>query len=178
MLGCTPEGRHTEQHDVFFTLSTSLKGTIPGIKDFWPEAANKIHIDAWREVTEVQGYQVNVVPKASATEQRNKLFFINLGGYKQGEFDEPHYKLLLVAPSMGEAVKQAKQTAFYQHTGYAGATSHIDDRYGVDVDDAFEVLDILPKSMKEAYSIEILEVKDLEKDQINLGYLQLHKILG
>ncbi len=93
----------------------------------------------------VNGYQITVVAKNDAAEQQHlKLFFLNLGGYKPGEFEEPHYKLLIIAADMAGAVKQAKQTAFYKHTGFAGATSHIDDRYGVDVDDAFQVHDFLP----------------------------------
>ena len=41
----------------------------------------------------------------------DKLFFINLGGYKPGDFEEYHYKTLTVAQSMAQAVKAAKQTA-------------------------------------------------------------------
>lgn len=176
MLGCTPPGRHTEQHDIYFTISTTLENTVPGIKVFWPEAQGKIHIDAWREVNFVNGFKVEVVAKYEATEQTDlKLFFINLGGYKPGEFDEPHYKLLIVAPDMATAVKQAKQTAFYKHTGFAGASSHIDDRYGVDVDDVFEVDDILPKAIRENFSLLITEAKEELPDVFNLGYLKLFK---
>jgi hypothetical protein len=176
MLGCTPAGRHTEQHDIYFTISTSLEETVPGIKAFWPEAKGKIHIDAWREVNLVNGFKVEVVAKGTATEQQDlKLFFINLGGYKAGEFDEPHYKLLAVAPDMAGAVKQAKQTAFYQHTGFAGAASHIDDRYGVDVDDVFEVHEILPGSIRDGFSLVLTEAKDRVPDEVNLGYLKLFK---
>jgi len=174
MLGCKPADRHTEQHDIYFTIAATLEETVPGINAFWPEAKGKIHIDAWREVTEVNGFQLAVVPKASTPEQQTlKLFFINLGGYKPGEFDEPHYKLLIVAPDMAAAVKQAKQTAFYKHTGFAGAPSHVDDRYGVDVDDAFEVQDILSASLSEQYSLVITGGENLKKDEVNLGYLKL-----
>lgn len=176
MLGCTPPGRHTEQHDIYFTISTSLEDTVPELKAFWPEAKGKIHIDAWREVNIVDGFKVEVVAKNEAPERVDlKLFFINLGGYKPGEFDEPHYKLLIVAPDMATAVKQAKQTAFYKHTGFSGAASHIDDRYGVDVDDAFEVHDILPKEIRENFGLRFTEAKDEVSDAFNLGYLKLFK---
>jgi len=176
MLGCTPPGRHTEQHDIYFTISTTLEDTVPGIKAFWPEAKGKIHIDAWREVNVVDGFKVEVVAKNEAPEQGDhKLFFINLGGYKPGEFDEPHYKLLIVAPDMATAIKQAKQTAFYKHTGFAGASSHIDDRFGVDVDDVFEVHDILPEAIRENFSLLITPANDEVPDDFNLGYLKLFK---
>jgi len=37
--------------------------------------------------------------------------------------------------------------------GFEGAVSHIDDKHGVDIDDIFKVKDILPKKMKDKYSI-------------------------
>lgn len=177
MLGCTPAGRHTEQHDIFFTVGTSLKDTLPAIKLFWPEAKEKIHIDAWRLVTAVNGYEVSVVEKESDKEEGTlKLFFINLGGYKKDEFDEPHYKLVLAAENMAGAIKQAKETAFYRHMGFSGAVSHIDDKYGVDVDDAFEISEVLPPEIKQKYSIRVREKAGMEPDEIHLGYLPLSKI--
>jgi len=177
MLGCKPAGRHTEQHDIFFTLATSLKETIPHIKAFWPEVKDKVHLDAWREVTNVDGYQIRVVPKTTE-DAENKLFFINLGGYRAGEFDEPHYKLLVVAPDLGSATKQAKKSAFFKHTGIPGATAHIDDKYGVDVDDIYKIEDILPINFRENYSLSIQPVAELPEDEIHLGYFKLKTILG
>src|SRR5471030_220176 len=90
LIGCTPPGRHTEQHDVFFCIGTSMKGLIPDIIDFWPEAEGQMHVDGWREVNLVDGYEIKVVDRnADNTAKERQLFFINLGGYKQGVFDEP-----------------------------------------------------------------------------------------
>lgn len=176
MLGSKPAGRHTEQHDIFFALAGSLKETIPHAKAFWPEAQD-MHLDAWREVTHVDGYEVSVVPKSSETSE-NKLFFINLGGYKAGEFDEPHYKLLVVAPNLAAATQQAKQTAFFKHTGFTGANAHIDDKYGVDVDDIYQVEDILPAVFRESYSLSVKAVPALPADELHLGYFKLKTILA
>jgi hypothetical protein len=59
------------------------------MKAFWPEAKGKIHIDAWREVTIVDNFSIEIVAK-----KRFQIicFFINLGGYKENEFEEYHYK--------------------------------------------------------------------------------------
>ncbi|PYF75954.1 DUF1543 domain-containing protein [Pedobacter nutrimenti] len=176
ILGCKPQGRHTEQHDVFFTVATSMKETVPAITGFWPEASGKLHVDAWREVTEVDGFKIEITEKKEQEKDALKLFFINLGGYKKGEFDELHYKMLVVAANLANATQKAKQTAFYQHTGFSGAVSHIDDKYGVDVDDAVEILEILPREIKEKYSLQITQQKDLPNDEINLGYFPLNKI--
>ena len=69
MLGCTPKGRYTEQHDIFFGIGNSLKELIPTMKDFWPEAKGRIHIDAWQKVTSVDGFQIEVVSKENAIEK-------------------------------------------------------------------------------------------------------------
>src|ERR1700761_240059 len=93
LLGCKPPGRHTEQHDIFFGIASSLRDLVPEIKVFWPEP-EKIHIDAWREVNNVDGYQVKVISagetSAAPTEPKKKLFFINLGGYQENKFAEQH----------------------------------------------------------------------------------------
>jgi len=65
MLGCRPKGRYTEQHDIFFGIGKSLKELIPSMKAFWPEAKGQIHIDAWREVTTVDNYKIEVTTKGT-----------------------------------------------------------------------------------------------------------------
>ena len=178
MLGCTPKGRNTEQHDVFFTIANEISAVKAEVVGFWPEAKGKIHLDAWREVTEVDGFQIEAVAFESAEFQNlHKLFFINLGGYKANEFDEFHYKLLVVAGDKAEAIKKAKATAFYKHNGFKGAPAHIDEKYGVDVDDMFEIQEILSDAVKNRYKLKINPVRaELPKDEIHLGYMQLHKL--
>ena len=176
LLGCRPKGRNTEQHDIFFAIGNSLAELVPAINSFWPEAKGNIHLDAWREVTHVDGYEISVVPREEKTAQEMSLFFINLGGYKEEEFEEYHYKILSVAKNLDEAKASAKQTAFYKHTGFKGAVSHIDDRFGVDADDIHEVKDILPADVKEKYSIQITPSTSAHTDEMHLGYLPVYKI--
>lgn len=177
MLGCKPEGRCTEQHDIFFGIGKTLKDLIPEINAFWPEAKGKIHIDAWREVTVVDDFAVSVVPKNTIAENTSKLFFINLGGYKKNEFEEYHYKILNVATSLAEASKKAKSTSFYKHFGFEGAVSHIDDKYGIDVDDVYNVEDILPRSFKEQFKLQFSKRQNEPEDEFHIGYLKIEKLL-
>ena len=58
LSGSKAPGRHVEQHDFFFGIAFSLGNLAPDFKIFWPEAGDKIHIDAWREVNVVEGHQV------------------------------------------------------------------------------------------------------------------------
>ena len=177
LLGCKPEGRNTEQHDLFFSIGKSLSDAKQDIIDFWKEANGKIHIDGWRKVEFVDGYKIEVVKKNEViSSQKEKLFFINLGGYKQNEFEEFHYKMLTVSSDKGKAIQKAKQTAFYKHTGFEGAVSHIDDKYGIDVDDVYEIEDILPSCLKENYSIKISKSENASEDELHLGYLKIEKI--
>jgi hypothetical protein len=180
LLGCTPRGRFTEQHDIFFGIASDLKSLVPHIRDYWPEGGAKIHIDAWREVTQVDSFRIDVVLRNAAIEPSpQRLFFINLGGYKPDEFDEFHYKMIVAAPDKGEAIRKAKETAFYRHTGFKGAESHIDDKYGVDVDDAYAIEDILPETLKQPYTLRLTQTASddrHEPDPIRLGYFQLHKL--
>ena len=175
LLGCRPKGRLIEQHDVFFGIASSLKELVSHIIKFWPEAKGIIHIDAWREVTSQDGYAIKVIAKNKTHESKQNLFFINLGGYKKEEFEEYHYKMLAVAKRPAGAIKKGKQVSFYKHTGFKAAPSHIDDKYGIDIDDAHILKDILAPAFKKKYTIE-LKKKKLPPDKIHLGYLQLKKI--
>jgi Domain of Unknown Function (DUF1543) len=178
LLGCKPDGRNTEQHDIFFGIAKELRDLIPEIKSFW-KGSGKIHIDGWKTVTNVDGYGVSISEKTAALTNPNNLFFLNLGGYKENQFEEFHYKMLTIAQDKAQAIATAKQTAFYLHTGFGSiATSHIDDKYGVDVDDIFEIKDILPEEIKAKFSIHISETKaeNLPEDKINLGYFKLDSL--
>jgi len=176
LLGCKPEGRHTEQHDVFFGIGYQLRDLIPDMQAFWPEAKDKLHIDGWREVNTVDGHQIGVVEKGVATQQDMQLFFLNLGGYKPNEMEEFHYKILSVQKDIGASIRASKETTFFKHTTFDGATSHVDDKYGLDVDDVHAVKDILPAYLKEKYTLEIKPATITAVDDIHLGYFQLSKI--
>ncbi len=173
LVGCSPAERNIEQHDVFFGISETIKDLVPAVLAFWP-GGNKLHFDAWREITNVNGYSVSIVlNNGNKPNSAAKLFFINLGGYKPNEFEEFHYKMVIAAADKGEAVSKAKQTTFYRHTGFTGATSHIDDKYGVDVDDVYEIADILGGDTKDKYSLLVRPNNSLEEDEIHLGYFKL-----
>ena len=177
MLGCKPDGRVTEQHDVFFGIGLSLSELIPQINAFWPEAAGKIHIDVWREVNVVGNYSIEISESEGRVSSDNNLYFLNLGGYKIGEFEEYHYKMLTVAPEISAAIKEARGTAFYKHFGFKGAVSHIDDKYGIDVDDYHKVADLLHDNITSKYQIKITSLSSTSsEDDLNIGYLPLKSI--
>ena len=175
MLGCTPKGRITEQHDIFFGIAPTLSELKTDIYDFWPEAERQLHIDAWQEVTQVYDFLIEIVSRNELIENPLKLFFINLGGYKPGQFEEYHHKLLIVATSKSEAIKKAKQSTFYKEFSFKGAESHIDDQYGVDIDEVYNIEEILLEKFKSKFALKISPNVG-PADELHIGYLKMSKI--
>jgi hypothetical protein len=178
LLGAIPGGRNTEQHDVFFGIAENLFALKKDLVDFWPEASDSLHIDASREVNVVDGFKVSVVPAGDVSPSETKLFFLNLGGYREKEFDEFHFKMLVAAKDKGAAIKKAKETVFYKHYNVKGAESHIDEKYGIDVDDVYLIEDILTEKYKKEYQVILEPNPGYFEDTINLGYLLLSKIIN
>ena len=177
LIGCRPPGRATEQHDIFFGIAEKVSDLIPDMKAYWPEARGRMHVDAWREVTFAHGFRVVVTEKGNAgTASDAHLYFINLGGYKPMEFEEYHYKMVVAAPDMAGAIKVARQSAFYKHTGYKGATAHVDDKYGIDVDDAALVSSILQTHFTDKYKLSLQHATDSTDDVLHIGYFKLEKL--
>ena len=178
-LGATPPGRFIEQHDVFFGFAEQLSDLVADLDFFWPEAQNQWHIDAWREVNRVGVWQINTVATSTAhTQQDISLFFINLGGYRAGEFEEYHYKLLSVAANKKEAIAAAKHTDFYRDFNFHGAASHIDEQYGVDIDEIHRIPDILNGALSQQYRLNITAADaTLPEDTYHIGYVSRTKLL-
>ena len=177
MLGCRPQGRFTEQHDIFFGIANSMKELVPEFKNFWKNAGS-VHIDAWREVTNVDNYKIEIIDKSKSITSEKNLFFINLGGYKENEFEEYHYKIITVAETLAEAQKKSKQTTFFKHCGFGtNAVSHIDDKFGIDIDDSFTVKEMLMPIFKDSFEIKISKSDaTLLEDELHIGYVKLDKI--
>ncbi|MGV8878622.1 MAG: DUF1543 domain-containing protein [Sphingobacteriaceae bacterium] len=177
LLGANPRGRIVEQHDYFFGIAANLKDLVPAIRDFWPEGGKTIHIDGWREVNAVDGYNILVELKnESKALSKKKLFFINLGGYQSGKLEEQHYTMLTIQDDRLPAVKESMKSHFYKAINIKGGYAHIDEKYGVDVDDVYRIEDVLSADLKENYQLLITPVEGLAEDSINLGYFKLDKL--
>ncbi len=171
VLGGKPQGRHIEQHDVFFGAGKSLEELAPEMSTFWPELAGKMHIDSWRKVTKVGDYRIEVIPKAkSIKNNKQKLYFVNLGGYKPQDMEEYHYKQVVVAARLDEAAQMAESSTFWKHHDQA----HVDDKYGIDVDDIYEINDLLSVAFKTNYAIGItIATESATEDVLEIGYLKI-----
>ena len=185
-LGGRPKGRLIEQHDIFFGVANQVRELVDDINHHWPEVKNKWHIDSYRAITKVGNHTVKLIESNNQTANDNglKLFFINLGGYQQGSFEEFHHKLLIVAATQAEAIKQAKQSTFYKEFTFKdkdspfNAASHIDDKFQVDIDDIYDVNDLVS-------NIQILieprihnshELANADEDKEYVGYLSIKNL--
>jgi hypothetical protein len=181
LLGSKAPRRNVEQHDFYFGIARYLHELVPEIKAFWPEAGNSIHLDGWREVNTVDGYQVDIsLNNYEQLPAGPKLFFINLGGYQTGKLEEQHYTVLGVFEDKAQATQSAKKTVFFREQsakGVKGANSHIDEKYGIDVDDVYRIEDILSTEQKHKFRINLTATANLTEDKIHLGYVTMDKLL-
>ena len=184
-IGGRPKGRLIEQHDIFFGVANQVSELVDDINHHWPEVKNKWHIDSYRAISKVDNYAIKLVESSSQTESANdlKLFFINLGGYQRGSFEEFHYKLLIVAATQADAIKQAKQSEFYKAFTYKdkdspfNAASHIDDKFEVDIDDIYNVNDLISniQLLIEPITNESHELVNAD-DKEYVGYLSIKNL--
>lgn len=181
LLGSKPLKRTVEQHDYFFGIARSLQELVPQMIEFWPEAGSSLHIDGWREINHVDGYSVTVNAKSDlkTPESGKRLFFVNLGGYQSGKLEEQHYTLLTVQEDRKGAIKTSTMTPFFKEASIASvksASAHIDEKYGIDVDDIYRVDDVLSDETRSKYDIVLSKCADGQHDQIHLGYFKLDKL--
>ncbi|WP_440055150.1 DUF1543 domain-containing protein [Pseudoalteromonas sp. T1lg65] len=135
-LGGRIQGCHIEMHDVRFVVANSIEETYPKLKQQWVGDKNNVHMDSYTIIEHADGYAIELVEEPVI--QSQKLFFVNLGGYKPGSLAEIHDFDLFVASSADEAKERAKAKLL---NGYSHI--HKDDLH--DVDDCFVVDLIDPK---------------------------------
>ena len=166
-------------------LGEAVKRSIPGadtaaLKDDLLKSLSrrdKVHIDAWTKVQYADGYKVSVQLKsASPAEHGQKLYFINLGGYKENEFEEYHKKLFIVAASVSEAMEKIMHHEFMKEyspsdLGIAGS-AHLDDQYKID----FEADDVVcvSEAIGDHYTLALEKVESHPADEMVVGYTHIN----
>lgn len=185
-IGARPQGRLIEQHDVMFVAAHSLSEVIPVVNHAWPEVKSKWHLDAWRAVNRVGDYQIELMSHtANVSPSNQQLYFVNLGGYLPNQFEEFHYKTLVVAESVPKATAQVKRSDFYRDYTFNNinpavsgvATSHVDDKHAVEVDDIHCVADLLSSELTLAIrALSEAEKLSLPQDELHIGYLSIKQL--
>lgn len=173
LLGYKPEGCVIEQHDIVFPVGTSIDDPQlhAQIRARKPDI-DKIHIDGYRIIRQVGFYKVELWPFHLAPESLKSLFFANLGGYKIGEDDERHKKLLLPLDSIEDVKTEALKDIFAKEMDrIPGAPPHLDDK--ADVDDMMNVQDHIRD-----YKIVLTKTDayfDYKSEWVTTGYKMVQK---
>ncbi|HEX7342261.1 MAG TPA: DUF1543 domain-containing protein [Rhodanobacteraceae bacterium] len=125
VLGGTAPGARTELHDVAFAVGTDLASVHESLLDGWFGDPHGLHVDAWTFLDSVAGYRVRL--ERAPVDNGLHLYFINIGGYRPGEFGERHAWGFLGGSSKAEVKAHAKQTLLQGHTEV-----HKDDMHDID----------------------------------------------
>lgn len=106
MLGGRHARANTEVHDVVFAIAPEIGQTYAQLRQQWFGEPGGLHLDSWMTVDGVEDWQVRLSQDAQAIDAPT-LFFVNLGGYVDGEFGEAHRYLLVIAADAVEAKHKA-----------------------------------------------------------------------
>lgn len=127
--GQTPTA-NIELHDMRFAVGEKISDTYETLQNEWWGDPDTLHVDVWAEVRQIDGYNVTV--RAEPYKGREKLYFVNLGGYEKTLFDEVHRNVLKVATAQEKAKADARAEVTHWHMPHK--------------DNLFEVENILPLS--------------------------------
>lgn len=106
-LGGTAPKANIELHDVQFVAVEKLEQAFPLLREMWFGDPRHLHVDSYAPINWADGYQVSLQPEPYVGDKQ--LYFVNLGGYQNGNLAELHQFGLFVASSMREAKEKAKQ---------------------------------------------------------------------
>lgn len=100
-IGGSTETSLIELHDVRIMAGKSMTACHDRIRASWWGKPKSLHLDCWGEITSIDGYDVSLssVPDNSGMH----LWFVNLGGYVPGVFDEAHRNVFIAAPNASKA---------------------------------------------------------------------------
>lgn len=99
---------HIEIHDVRFVVAASIRDTYDQLRAEWWGTPGTLHIDCWAAIEHADGYDVAL--RATQLAGRERLYFVNLGGYDGEDFAEKHKNMFVVATSVKDAKARALAT--------------------------------------------------------------------
>ena len=129
-LGGRTAKSNIELHDVVFVVSDSIKHAYPALINKWFGETKQLHIDSYIELSYADGFDITLGKEKSA--DKNKLFYVNFGAYKQDHFGEIHESSFYVGANKQEVLARAKKELCVK-----GIKSHCDDT--ITLDDMIEI---------------------------------------
>jgi hypothetical protein len=144
VLGGRTTRSHIELHDVRFVVGRCIDDTLPELRRQWFGQRQGLHLDAWMGVRAIDGWCVRVVrgdlpaSPEPVSPRPERLWFVNLGGYRADALAELHHFGLVVARS-AQAAKAAAKRQWLQEA----LQQHKDDLAAVDDCLAIQQLELL-----------------------------------
>ncbi len=105
-LGGGAKGANIELHDVQFVAAETPEEGFPALKAGWFGDKNQIHVDSYTPINWADGYDITL--SRQPFHGREKLWFVNVGGYLPENPAEIHQFGLFVAENADEAKQRAK----------------------------------------------------------------------
>lgn len=175
-LGGRADRSNIEVHDVVFVVGTSIEETYPLLAKKWFGNLKGFHIDSYVELQNIDGYKINLSQSPTQEDSLKKLYFINLGAYKFGEFTEYHQSAFYIADSAPDAIKRAKselcQGLQTIHKDDVVVLDQVSNPMDFDVDDILELGEV------DSYYISLTPTKSVERMIPNSAYIKLDLLLA
>ena len=118
VLGGRASKANVELHDVRWVVGSKIEDTYDVLRKDWFGSIEGLHIDSYKKIKSIDGYKINLknseknkIKNNNSVNQsntKNKLWFVNIGGYNPSSMQEKHEFGLVVASSKLEAKKIAK----------------------------------------------------------------------
>lgn len=124
-IGGSAGRSNIELHDVQFVAAQNPQDAWPALREAWYGDPDSLHLDGYARIQWVNGYRVSLADTPAQGEER--LFFVNVGGYRPHTLAELHEFDLIVAKTAEEASAKALASLL----GGAGQL-HEDDLKAID----------------------------------------------
>jgi len=157
-LGGRAKGCNVELHDVVFAVGDSLEDVHFQLLDRWFGDADGLHVDAWTLIDRVPGFRVSL--KKTSPPAGPRLYFINIGGYVEGEFGERHAYGFYAGAGKADVKAVAKRELL------AGKIS-------VHRDDLFEIDDIAEVDPGEGWHVHLETDENANAADVTNGYFPI-----
>lgn len=174
-LGGRADRCNIELHDVVFVVGSSIEETYPHLAKKWFGNLQQFHIDSYMELQNIDGYKIELT-KDFKESSLQKLYFINLGAYKAGEFTEYHQSAFYVADSSPNAVRRAKSELCQGLETIHKDDVVVLDRISNPMD--FDVDDILELRQVDEYYISLTPTTSTEREKPVSAYIKLDGLIS
>ena len=118
VLGGRANKANVELHDVRWVVGSRIENTYDDLRRSWFGNLEGLHIDSYKKIKYVDGYKINLKniknnilknkESFNGNNIKEKLWFVNIGGYDPTSMQEKHEFGLVVASSSLEAKNKAK----------------------------------------------------------------------